>query len=99
MFRLMNGLERDEAEALVDHLFTDKNGYRARRRYRRGKRSVPPGPPGTKWCALCQDYQPVEMFTRDRKNRDGLASYCQPHTREKNRLAQAKRKDRLERAS
>jgi hypothetical protein len=44
-----------------------------------------------KHCPDCGETRPVEEFTRDRRRRDGLASYCRHHARLRLRQSKARR--------
>jgi hypothetical protein len=35
----------------------------------------------TKYCPDCGEERPIDVFTRDKRRRDGLAFYCRDHAR------------------
>lgn len=37
-----------------------------------------PGSPRTKWCNRCEQTLPVSAFSANRRQRDGLQTYCKP---------------------
>lgn len=45
----------------------------------------------SKYCADCGDERPVELFTKDKRRRDGLAFYCRDHARRRVRQSKARR--------
>ncbi len=53
----------------------------------------------TKYCKDCDDYRPVEMFSKNARSRDGLAFYCRTHLAERSaRSREARRtKPRVQR--
>jgi hypothetical protein len=45
----------------------------------------------TKYCPDCREERPIEVFTRDKRRRDGLAFYCRDHARQRLRDSKARR--------
>src|SRR5438270_1817367 len=46
----------------------------------------------TKFCRDCNDYLPVENFSRNARSRDGLAFYCREHLAERSLRSQEARR-------
>jgi hypothetical protein len=45
----------------------------------------------TKYCPDCGEERPIDVFTRDKRRRDGLAFYCRDHARQRLRDSKARR--------
>ena len=45
----------------------------------------------TKYCPDCREERPIEVFTRDKRRRDGLAFYCRVHASQRLRESKARR--------
>jgi hypothetical protein len=43
----------------------------------------------TKYCPDCGEERPIDVFTRDKRRRDGLAFYCRDHARQRLRDSKA----------
>ena len=45
----------------------------------------------SKYCPDCGESRPIDVFTRDKRRRDGLAFYCRDHARQRLRDSKARR--------
>lgn len=43
-----------------------------------------------KWCPDCGDFQPLEIFVRNRSTPDGYGGYCRPHQNGRSRASLAR---------
>lgn len=106
VYQLMRGVDREQAEAIVDALRKPRVAKeesalcsackKERRVYRPTARSREVGPPepGFKWCPNCQAFKPLSEFPPDPRMKLGLHSYCRPCRTRSNRRASERRKER-----